>query len=61
VIEEEYQYDIADLFDGQVVAIKKLGYSNRKSAELILQWGFQISHTTVVNMWKRYESEEPFN
>ncbi len=61
MIEEENQYDTPNLIVGQVVARKKLGYSNRKSAELILQWEFQISPTTVANMWKRYETGEPFN
>jgi hypothetical protein len=37
VLKEEHQYETPDLIVGQIVALKKLGYSNRKSAELILQ------------------------
>jgi hypothetical protein len=32
-----------------MVSLKKLGYTDRKAADLITEWGFQIGRTSVNN------------
>jgi hypothetical protein len=51
-MEIELSYDIPELVIGQLSALKKLGHSNRKVAELITSWRYPISHTSVGTHWK---------
>jgi hypothetical protein len=48
-MEVEQTYDTPHLIIGQISALKKLGYSNRKCAEFITEWGFCISYKTLEN------------
>jgi hypothetical protein len=46
---------------GQIIALKHLGYSDKKVSELITQWGYRISKTNANNMWKRYRNGDVLN
>ncbi len=51
-MEVELSYDISELVISQLSALKILDHSNRKVAELIISWGYPISHTNVRTHWK---------
>jgi transposase len=39
---------------GMITALKLLGYSDRKAADKLEEWGVFVSHQTVGNIWRRY-------
>ncbi len=55
-MEIDYVWDKPEYVIGQISALKKLGYSDRLTADTIKEWGFEIHCSTVNRIFNRFEN-----